>query len=105
MESKVVREPIGVWWRIKRYSVEIEPVRVVAVTDHFVTYLEDEIRFDRSHRTRERRESRGDFFSSFVEAKAEAVRRAKKKVESSKDELQRLRSTLGQWESLKEPKG
>ena len=39
MESKVVREPIGVWWRIKRYSVEIEPVRVVAVTDHFVTYL------------------------------------------------------------------
>ena len=43
-------------------------------------------------------------FPSFNEAKAEAVKRASAEVEGCKEELQRLRSGLSQWESLKEPK-
>jgi hypothetical protein len=104
IKSSVVREPIGTWWKIKRYDVKIEPVKVVAFTAAFVTYLETPWCFSGPKKLQETRERRDDIFQTFAEAKAEAVRRAAAEVESCKKELQRLRSALGNWESLEEPK-
>ena len=101
MKSKVVREPIGTWWSIQSHSVSIVPVDVVSVTDSFVTYIQVDTYSKSKH---ESRESRRNYFPSFGEAKAEAVKRAQSSVESLVNELQRRRSALGQWESLKEPK-
>lgn len=102
-KSKVVREPIGTWWRIGPYNVEINPFKVVAVTDHFVTFIEDQS-YSQTPRLVERRTSRDDWFPSFAEAKEVAVNRANRAVDAAKNRLQLQRSALGQWESLKEPK-
>ena len=100
MKSKVVREPIGTWWKIERYMTAIKPLRVVAFSAAFVTYINSEWGGGQS----ERRERHDDIFPTFEEARAEAVARATRKVENTRQELQRLRSELGQWASLKEPK-
>jgi len=100
MKSQVVREPIATWWRIERYSVKITPVKVVAFTASFVTHLE-KVWFD--DRLKETRERRDDIFPSFAEAKAEAIRRASQQVSNAQAELQRCRSALGMWESIKKP--
>jgi hypothetical protein len=100
-ESKVVREPIGTWWRIEEYNCKLSPVDVVAFTDCFVTFLQDWY----VRGLQERREARADYFPTFAEAKAEFVRRASSNVQSAKDELQRRRTVLGKVESLQEPTG
>ena len=82
--------------------VAIKPLKVVAFTASFVTFIHDGSSWGGG--ICERRERRDDIFPSFDEAKAEAVKRASAEVEGCKEELQRLRSALGQWESLKETK-
>jgi hypothetical protein len=101
MKSKAVREPIGTWWKIERYAVKIKPVRVVAFSAAFVTYINDGSSWGGG--ICERRERRDDIFPTFEEARTEAVARATRKVENTRQELQRLRSELGQWASMKEP--
>ena len=97
-KSKVVREPIATWWHIaSEYRTEIEPVEVVMITPAFITYL------DRRWSVSEQRRARKDFFPTFAEAKAEAIRRAERDVECDKVTLQKSHSLLGQWKSLKEP--
>ena len=97
-KSKVVREPIATWWHIaSKYRAEIKLVEVVAITPAFITYL------DRGWSIWEQRRSREDFFPTFADAKAEAIRRAERDVECAKYSLQESRSLLGQWQSLKEP--
>lgn len=100
MKTKDLREPIATWWGINSYRVELQPVQVVAFTEHFITHIEKDAW---NGDCRERRERRDDYFPTFEEAKAEAIKRAQSKVDRAKEELQRLRSTLGQWESLRKP--
>ena len=100
VKSKVVREPIGVWWKIASYCVNIEPVQVVSVTESFISYIEIDT-YSKSRR--ERRESNRDFYSSFAAAKDEAIRRTEQAIKVMNDNIQRKRSELGQWKSLKEP--
>ena len=73
------------------------------MTDHFVTFIEDQS-YSQTPRLAERRTSRDGWFPSFAEAKEVAVNRANRAVDAAKNQLQRQRSVLGQWESLKEPK-
>jgi hypothetical protein len=100
MATEAVREPIATWWRISRYKPVIEPLKVVAFTASFVTYLEPSWSGDKM---RERRENRGDIFPSFDIAKNEAIGRAEAMIASAKSELQRRRTFLGNLESLREP--
>ena len=102
-KKKAVRESIATWWRIQNYSPKIDPLEVVYFTASFVTYLEKQWCFKGPDVLRERRARRDDIFPSFDEAKAEAIRRATVKVEYAKNELQRCRSALEQWESIKQP--
>jgi hypothetical protein len=102
-KSNVVREPIATLWKIYEYKVGISPLRVVAFTPAFVTYIHEEWAFSGPGRIVERRERRDNIFPSFAEAKAEAVKRAKEQVESAEAQLRQNRSALGQWESLREP--
>ena len=98
-KSKIVRQPIATWWHIaSEYRAEIEPVEVVAITPAFITYLDR-----RWCVVSEQRTSRKDFFPTFADAKAEAIRRAERDVERDKESLQQSRSLLGQWQALKEP--
>ena len=99
-KSKEVREPIGTWWKIEQYGMKIVPLKAVAFSRIFVTHIEDDSSLGGG--IRERRERRDDIFPTFEEARAEAVARATRKVENTRLELQRLRSELGQWASLKE---
>ena len=101
--NKPVREPIATWWRIKPYEATIEPVEVVAFTASFVTTRVNQERDkNKTPQWAERQERSDDTFPSFTEAKAEAIRRVTVQVNIAKDNLQRNRSLLGQWESLKE---
>ncbi len=102
--KKVVRKPIATWYRIESmFRAGIEPVQVVAFTDKTVTYLDKQWRFTGPEEFFERKVHRVDLFPSFDEAKTEFLRRAKRDVESAKENLQRKRSALGQVESLKPP--
>lgn len=103
LTNKPVRKPIAVWWKLDRISPKIEPLQVVAFTGSFVTYLKDAWGL-RANTLTEHRESRDDIFPTFAEAKAEAVRRAARNIDQTKEKLQRYRSWLGNIESLREPK-
>ena len=103
MKKKAVREPIATWWKIDSYKVEILPVKVVAFTASFVTYLEKLYTLRGYDEVRETRESRNDIFPTFQEAKEEAVRRAYAQVVSLQERLHREKTALGQWASLQEP--
>ena len=103
MKSKQVREPIGTWWKIERYRESITPLRVVAFTGSFVTYIEKQCGFKEGQMV-ERRERRDDIFPTFDEAKDEFCSRQTRAVKSLVEELQKERSRLGVIQSLREPK-
>jgi hypothetical protein len=102
MKKKAVREPIATWWKIDSYKVEILPVKVVAFTAAFVTYLEVPWT-EKVGEAMETRERRSDIFPTFQEAKEEAVQRASAQVVSLQERLHREKTALGQWASLQEP--
>lgn len=104
MPNKPVREPIATWWRISYYPLGLDPLRVVAFTTKFVTFVHKPWTFSGKEVCMEVRRCRDDVFPTFAEAKAEAVRRATLAVESAEHQLQQARTKLGQWQSLTEEK-
>lgn len=103
-QKNQVREPIATWWKIEwKRSDKIMPLRVVAFTERFVTYIDKMWSFSEAEIYRECRESREDIFPTFAEAKAAHESRTEGRIDSLKEELQRERSLLGQIQSLKEP--
>ena len=99
MTNKVVREQFATWWEICSYQAELTPKKVVAFSPGFVTCLVNWC----GEEPRERRQSRDNIFPSFEEARAEAIRRCQKNIDSLDERIMRARGQLRQWQSLKEP--
>ena len=98
--KKPARGPIATWWKIQRWCVRIDPVKVVAFTEKTVTSLDA---WGRESRRKKGDNQGSDYFPTFEEAKAEAVRRCQARVDSLKSQTQQENSALGQWQALKQP--
>ena len=88
-------------YRAHSWKPEIEAVEVVSETAKFVTIREKTIYQHPAFR--DTRRSKDGFFDTWEECKAAYVLHTTRRVDIAKNELQRLRSVLGNWESLKEP--
>lgn len=86
------------WYRLNVYSKKITPVKVVKETDKFVTIIDEFWGNSRERRTAKA----GEYFKTFAEARDYRVAALEKSLEYKKEELQRLRSELGQWQAMTE---
>jgi hypothetical protein len=95
-KSKVVREPIATWWKIETYPVEIQPVKVVAFSDRFVTFFSP-------YWKSEQRRCRDDYFPTFAEAKEEYTRRLQLRIVLQREKLEIDEENLASVQALKQP--
>ena len=87
-------------YRAHKWKPEPVAVEVVGETVWFITVRERSPGGGSYH---DYRVSKSGHYDTWQECRDAAIENCKLRVDQAKTELQRLRSVLGNWESLKEP--
>jgi hypothetical protein len=87
---------MSTWYRLHSYQLKIEPVEIVRETKEQVVI------FDHFYGKERRHFKGGEYFSTFEDAKAEAIKRASDQVARLQNSLHHAKTELGMAESLKQ---
>lgn len=94
-------EPI-IKFKTSDYSCEIEAVKVVKETGHYITYLTKW--FGAECESKSRKDCREQFHDSWDAAKDFLVKREEENVQSARLSLERAKDKLGNVKGMKPPK-
>lgn len=86
-------------YRAHSWKCEIEAVEIVKETPSFVTVVETDWQGTPVHSRRKR----DGYYDTWQDCRSAMVQSWRLRAVVAKNELQRLRSVVGNWESLKEP--
>jgi hypothetical protein len=86
---------MSTWYRLHTYQLKIEPVEIVRETKEQVVILDQFYRKERRHF------KGGEYFPTFEDAKAAAIKRSSDQVDRLENSLHHAKTELGMAKALK----